>query len=164
MSGAQDASKAENASKALDDISDKMINQIKSAEREFEADMAGFVEKKLGSFLGPGIGMYTQLFVALGVESRKQLDEEVKSLYKHSSVCDAYESLLEAEHTWDTFLKKVDQALLSDKSVKMIKEGDQVPNDISLVNARTGADCRVSDLWSEGPGQFVHLILLRHFA
>jgi len=152
------------ASKLLLDTSSQIANQIKLAENQFQTDMSEFVEKKLGRFLGPGIGIYAELLANLceGTQSRKQLDDQVKKLYKHSSVCDAYESLLEAENDWDNFLKKVDKALLNNKSLKVLKQSDQVPDDITVVNARSGEACLLSSLCGEG--KFVHFVLLRHFA
>ena len=58
------------------------IEKLLTDAKEKAEDLSGFVESKLGPSFGPAIGIYANLFQALKVKDRDELEEKVKSNFR----------------------------------------------------------------------------------
>ena len=74
------------------------------------------------------------------LDSWEKLETIVKNHFKHVSVQDAFEEVVEVEQRWNNFLAGLDHKLISDNSGKTLQCGDKLISDISLVNARFSLD------------------------
>eukprot|EP00092_Neocalanus_flemingeri_P015857 GFUD01017162.1.p1 GENE.GFUD01017162.1~~GFUD01017162.1.p1 ORF type:complete len:157 (-),score=50.08 GFUD01017162.1:739-1209(-) len=140
------------------------IEKILSDAKEKAKDLSDFVENKLGPSFGPAIGIYASLFKALNVNNREELEEKVKSNFRHVSVQDSFESLLEIESHWNTFLSALDEELRGSAGCRGVSQGDKIETGVQLDNARTGQVTSLSSLLDTSHTDYVHLVLLRHFA
>ena len=115
----------DNISAELTSTCNAVENLLTEAEQKSE-NLSNFVENQLGPSFGPAIGIYTKLFKSVKVKSREELEEKVKSNFRHNSgkfftsdvylrftppVQDSFENLLTAESAWNTFLSAVDAKL-----------------------------------------------------
>eukprot|EP00090_Calanus_glacialis_P026696 TRINITY_DN41970_c0_g1_i1.p1 TRINITY_DN41970_c0_g1~~TRINITY_DN41970_c0_g1_i1.p1 ORF type:complete len:167 (+),score=53.25 TRINITY_DN41970_c0_g1_i1:31-501(+) len=153
----------DNISAELTSTCNAVENLLTDAKQKSE-DLSNFVENQLGPSFGPAIGIYVKLFKSLKVKSRDELEEKVKSNFRHASVQDSFENLLTVESAWNTFLSAVDAKLQGPALAPAVTAGGSVKVARELTNARTGEVTSLSSLLST-PGQdYVHLVLLRHFA
>jgi len=155
-----------------EEVSSKLVAAIEAVEnllitaQNQSENVYDFVENKLGGSLGPAIGIYARLFKSLDCRNRDDLENILKKNYKHSQIQDAFEQLLELETRWNSFLSRVDANLQgTDDRRKVFGEGDMLTQSIELVNARSNSKVSVQSLLlDKQPTQYVHLVLLRHFA
>ena len=77
---------------------------------------------------------------------------------------DSFEELLSLESSWNTFLSIVDAELQGPAGTAGVSAGQSVEAAMQLTNARTGEDTSLSSLLSTSGTDYVHLVLLRHFA
>ena len=102
------------------------VENLMTEAKQKARDLPNFVENQLGPSCGPSIGIYAKLFKSLKVKSRDELEENVKSNFRHASgkfyisnihskfvytVQDSFENLLTVESAWNTFLSAVDAKL-----------------------------------------------------
>jgi len=139
---------------------EKLLNEAKEKSK----DLSQFVETKLGPSFGPAIGIYAKLFKAMAVTDRKEFEKKIMLNIRHSSVEDSYENLLSVESSWNKFLSTVDGELHGSALSAGVSKGQKIESNIQLINARTSEETTLSSLLDQ-PGQdYVHLVLLRHFA
>ena len=102
-----------------------------------------FLNKNLGSKLGPGIGVLATLFQELNIgnltlcnklvlsrllaemifaDSWDRLEEIVQRHFKYVTVQEAFEDLLEAEKNWNQFLLRLDQNMRGGSYFKNFKK------------------------------------------
>lgn len=76
---------------------------------------------------------------------------------------EAVEELLENEESIREFVVEVDRELSRQekKSNPAAKLGQQLPGDLSLVDAETGLEMRLDECWKGS--QFTWFVFLRHF-
>ena len=60
---------------------EKLLNEAKEKSKE----LSTFVETKLGPSFGPAIGIYANLFKALGVKDRAEFERKIMLSIRHSS-------------------------------------------------------------------------------
>jgi len=153
----------ERVSEALLSYANKMCSILAGAEESAAQDLELFINNHLGAKLGPAIPVFTELLKQLKIDSWEKLETIVKNHFKHVSVQDAFEEVVEVEQRWNNFLAGLDHKLISDNSGQTLQCGDKLISDISLVNARSGNSETVQSLLSSSQ-EFVHFVLLRHFA
>jgi hypothetical protein len=74
----------DNISAELTSTCNAVENLLTEAKKKSE-DLSNFVENLLGPSFGPAIGIYAKLFKSLKVKSRDELEEKVKSNFRHAS-------------------------------------------------------------------------------
>jgi len=97
------------------------------------------------------------------------VEKIVKGYFKHEAVQDSFEYFLGSEKRWNNFLMRLDQeqknGSRSNYLGATLLPGDILNFQIGLENARSG---EIRDLGSlldaEQDFEFVHCVLLRHFA
>jgi len=140
------------------------IEKLLTEAKEKSKDLSTFIETKLGPSFGPAIGIYANLFKALGVKDRAEFERKIMLSIRHSSVEESYDNLLSVESSWNKFLTAVDAELHGPAVTAAATAGQKIQADIQLTNARTGEETSLPSLLDQ-PGQdYVHLVLLRHFA
>jgi hypothetical protein len=140
----------DNISAELTSTCNAVQNLLTDAEQKSE-DLSNFVENQLGPSFGPAIGIYTKLFKSVKVKSRDELEEKVKSNFRHASgkfcisnmhskfvytVQDSFENLLTSESAWNTFLSAVDAKLQGPTLAPAVTAGESVKVARELTNAR----------------------------
>jgi len=174
-----------NVSRSLQKAADDICMLVDSAKLTADSGLEEFLNSGLGAKLGPAIGVLARLYQELEIDSWEKLENTVQAHFRHVSVQDAFEDFLAAERRWDQFLLTLDQDLKNVRQdgadVKQgatsqiaaisttLSPGDDLNLDIGLVNARTGEDVMVSQVLKKNAShekshEFIHFILLRHFA
>jgi len=150
---------------ALTIVSSSTKNLLDSAVSRADDDVSSFVEKpKLGGVIKVYSSLYSYMGGSRGSEA---LEEEVKRHFKHQEVQDAWEEVLEVETAWDNFLTNVDTKMRgagAEEDMAGLGEGDVMPSSIHLKDVRTEKDICMGKLMEETESEFIHLVLLRHFA
>lgn len=138
----------------------EMEATLDSSSAQFNQDNADWLEHRLGPSLGPYIGKYSRLYTEVGVQSRQELEDLFQANFRSTQVQDAYEELVGLESRWDQFMQEVEGTLVR-QSARVLKEQETVPNHLNLTSIRNET-VRLEDL-ADGT-DYLHLILLRHFA
>jgi hypothetical protein len=105
----------------------------------------------------------------LRTDSWENLEKIVKSYFKHEPVQDSFENFLEFEKSWNNFLIRFDQEQKNGSRCNYpgatLLLGDILNFQIGLENARSEEKLDMETLLDAGQDyDFVHCILLRHFA
>ena len=149
-------------------LSEKIKGAVKQAREDFKAasDVYDFISttnvtagiRKL--FIMP---LYIECFNSVGVKTRAELEKLWAKHYKVDKVREAVEELLEHEESMHEFAVEVDRELSRQekKSNPVAKVGQQLPRDLSLIDAETGLETRLDECW-EG-SKFTWFVFLRHF-
>jgi len=140
------------------------IEKLLTEAKEKSKDLSSFVETQLGPSFGPAIGIYANLFKALAVKDRTEFERKMKLNIRHSSVEESFDNLLSLESSWNKFLTAVDAELHGPAITAAATEGEKIKADIHLTNARTGEETSLPSLLNQSGHDYVHLVLLRHFA
>jgi len=77
---------------------------------------------------------------------------------------ESFDNLLSLESSWNKFLTAVDAELHGPAITAAATEGEKIKADIHLTNARTGEETSLPSLLNQSGHDYVHLVLLRHFA
>jgi len=171
-----------NVSQCLQKAADEICMLVDSAKISADNGLEEFLNSGLGAKLGPAIGVLAKLFQELEIDSWEKMENAVQAHFRHVSVQDAFEDFLVAERKWNQFLLTLDQDLKnvrqdgadvkhgakspsSQCSATTLSPGDNLNLDIGLLNARTGEDMKVSEVLERNAShEYIHFILLRHFA
>jgi len=140
------------------------IEKLLTEAKEKSKDLSSFVETQLGPSFGPAIGIYANLFKALAVKDRTEFERKLKLNIRHASVEEAFDNLLSVESSWNKFLTAVDTELHGPAITAAATVGQNIQADIQLTNARTGEETSLPSLLDQSGHDYVHLVLLRHFA
>jgi len=144
----------------------KVVEFIESslvkAKKAFKENPENWIEHEISQHLGPNIGNYVRFYASLGVTGQDQLTQLFKDNYQNKAVQEVYEELIEAEDDWNKFLESADQAL-SSGLVSAASEGEFIKDDNQLQSV-SGEKLDLNDLFLTPEQQYVHFVLLRHFA
>ena len=61
------------------------VENLLTEAKKKSKDLSNFVENQLGPSFGPAIGIYAKLFKAMEVKDRHELEEKIKSNFRHVS-------------------------------------------------------------------------------
>lgn len=131
------------------------------AEDKINNSLENFIDKELSPVLGPSIGRYYQLFTALDITSRADLELLFKTHFHHQKVQDAYEELTSVEETWNSFLQQLDSQVQKTNAGPALQEGELFPLHTKVFNIGN-EELSVAQLIPAAG--HLHLVLLRHFA
>ena len=136
-------------------LSKKIKGAVKQAREDFEAasDVYNFISttnvaagiRKLFCIMP----LYIECFNSVGVKTRAELEKLWAKHYKVDKVREAVEELLEHEESMHEFAVEVDRELSHQekKSDPVAKVGQQLPRDLSLIDAKTGLETRLDECW-----------------
>jgi len=150
----------------LERAAEKLNELLIKVSKRADEDLEEFLSQP---GLGPSIGILADLFSQLRTDSWENLEKIVKTYFKHEPVQDSFENFLEAEKTWNNFIIRFDQEQKNGSKCNnpgaTLLLGDILNFQIGLENARSGENQEIGRLLDAGQDfDFVHCILLRHFA
>lgn len=108
---------------------------------------------------------YYECLSAVGVKTRKELEEVWVRFYKDEAVRESVEGLLTAEDNWRAFIRYMDaglQKIESERSpVATSTLGSQLPQDLCLTEAVSGDSVAVETILKES--RYTLFILRKHY-
>lgn len=113
------------------------------------------------------MSMYAECMSSLGVATRRQLEDLWKAQFRDREVREKVDELLHKEESFDDLLAEIEEELKKDEATlaapHVIEEGEEVPSDLSLVNARTGETEKLGNVCAKDIGHHALIVLMRHF-
>lgn len=109
--------------------------------------------------------LYAECLASLGVKKRSEQDQLCRSLSHDPEVRECYDALLNAEEAFDGFSTSVNHELQEEEGKKIPPNvttlGQRLPEELSLVDSRTGGKIRLTSLYAQST--FTIMVLMRHF-
>jgi len=149
--------------KSTQDVVQFIESTLRKAQETFQENPERWIESEISKHLGPNIGNYARFYSTLGLNGQEELQQLFKDNFKNKAVQEVYEELLEAEDEWNKFLASADQTLITGQQSSPISEGGFLSQEIQLLTHRE-EKLSLCELFTNPGDQYVHLILLRHFA
>ena len=141
---------------ALGKLSSELAGMIANTKKNYDPNrLDWFLNRDSGkegvSCLLYPVHAYYACFLAAEVKTRKQLEELWISRYTNEAVRDAVDDLLAAEQDYRQYISEIDADLrLLEETLSPSETsstiGSQVPLDLSLVEANTGASVSLESL------------------
>ena len=148
--------------KALTTLRNDMGELMIKTKSLIEESVNEFATSKYGCMI-PLILQYSKCLESVRVTSRRGLEEMCKTFRRDETVHLEFETLLDQEQEWNAMLDDVENAINPDDTSQYnLKEGEEAPLDIELLNARTNQEVKLKD-YIDGEHYLV-VVLLRHFA
>lgn len=107
-----------------------------------------FVDEKIGKLFGLA-SVYKQAFERLQVQNKNEMDRKIRMCFRLPEIRESCDDWHELEHEWDTLLQDVDRGL-DDLASQPLTQGQNIPMDLPLIDARTGENVSLQNFIKSG--------------
>ena len=143
-------------------VANEELNKIlDKAKKSADDDLETFAGKP-GKILGEAIFAYGQLLTEMKVPSFEKLYALGNS---NNDLASAVKEIRRTQEQWDSLLKSIDAKISAVPTMNSSLEiGQPAPNSLLLESLESGEEFNLDQLIDDCKKEYLHLVLLRHFA